>query len=120
MMVEKQKQQHQQHRHVHNLRQTLSLSSDFGSRINSIDHCILLLPKLTRQVILAETTETRWSHPFPAFRDEVRAKYGADPDLLSYRYLWGALCRVFSALPICVRTSNATILHGGIPTENFC
>jgi serine/threonine-protein phosphatase with EF-hand domain len=103
-------------------RQAVIFNGDFVDRgSNSIEViCILLLLKLTqpKQVILLRGNheDTLVASAY-GFQDEVRAKYGANPNDMPS--LWGALCRVFSALPICVRTECAAILHGGIPSDHF-
>jgi diadenosine tetraphosphatase ApaH/serine/threonine PP2A family protein phosphatase len=101
-------------------RQAVVFNGDFVDRgSNSIEViCTLLLLKLAQphQVFLLRGNheDTLVASAY-GFQDEVRSKYGAD-DMPA---LWGALCGVFSALPICVRTECAAILHGGIPSDNF-
>lgn len=48
------------------------------------------------------------------FQDEVRRKYVDHID-----HVWDAVGELFAALPIALRTSNACVLHGGLPNESF-
>lgn len=49
------------------------------------------------------------------YTDELQERYGND----SVDDIWEAFGDVFSALPLCVRTNEAVIMHGGLPSEDF-
>lgn len=49
------------------------------------------------------------------YTDELQERYGSG----SVDEIWEAFGDVFSALPLCVRTNEAVIMHGGLPTEDF-
>ncbi|KAL1523674.1 hypothetical protein AB1Y20_018608 [Prymnesium parvum] len=79
--------------------------------------CSLLLLKLAQPaavVLLRGNHEDELIATAYGFADEIRRKYGAD-----HEELWEASCAVFAALPICALTSEAAIMHGGLPSLDF-
>jgi diadenosine tetraphosphatase ApaH/serine/threonine PP2A family protein phosphatase len=81
--------------------------------------CTLLLLKLAypeRVYLLRGNHEDNMVAAAYGFQDEVRLKYSSKT---LDDGLWESLSNVFSALPICVRTEAAAILHGGLPNDHF-
>jgi len=80
--------------------------------------CTFLLLKLaypSNVVLLRGNHEDNEICSEYGFADELKEKYG----VANFDSIWTSLSDVFASLPICARTDNAIILHGGLPSRDF-
>ncbi len=106
--------------HLRQNRRAIVFNGDYIDRgENSVEVLLtLLLIKLAYRdnvILVRGNHECAGVASVYGFYDELKAKYG----LKQSDRLWDSLSSMFAALPICVKTDTACILHGGIPKENF-